>query len=74
MPEQERQLIRRVAAHDLAAGQEFVHRWDDRIKIWISQIAPDEKVEDYAQEVWGHLIQGNWMRLLQWKGLYDDDA
>ena len=48
--------------------------WDPRIKYWISQCAPQEKVEEYAQEVWGPLIEGNWLRLLQWKGLYDDDA
>jgi len=72
--EQERQLIGRLAAHDREAGREFVLMWDNRIKKWISQCAPDEKVEDYAQEVWGHLIQGNWMRVLQWDGLYDDDA
>jgi hypothetical protein len=72
--EQERQLIKRLAAHDPAAGQEFVHNWDHRIKSWISQCAPHEKVEEYAQEVWGHLIEGNWLRLLQWKGLYDDEA
>ena len=48
--------------------------WDPRIKYWISQCAPYEKVEEYAQEVWGHLIEGNWLRLLQWKGLYDDEA
>jgi RNA polymerase sigma factor (sigma-70 family) len=72
--EQQRQLIRRLAAHDRAAGREFVRKFDDRIKRWISEVAAYEKVEEYAQEVWGHLIQGNWMRLLQWKGLYDDEA
>ena len=74
MREEQRQLISRVAAHDPAAGREFVEMWDDRIKYWISQCTPQEKIEEYAQEVWGHLIQGNWMRLLQWNGLYDDDA
>jgi len=74
VPEQQRQLIRRLAAHDRAAGREFVNLWDDRIKYWISQCAAHDKVEEYAQEVWGHLIEGNWLRLLQWRGLYDDDA
>ena len=74
MREEERQFIKRLAHHDPAAGHRFVNMWDDRIKYWISQCAPHEKVEEYAQEVWAHLIQGNWMRLLQWKGLYDDDA
>jgi DNA-directed RNA polymerase specialized sigma24 family protein len=72
--EEQRQLIQRLAAHDRAASREFVRLWDGRIKDWICQCAPHEKVEEYAQEVWGHLIEGNWLRLLQWKGLYDDDA
>ena len=73
MPEDIRQLIRQVAAHDQAAGRAFVHEYDERIKYWVYQRADFEKVEEYAQEVWGHLIQGNWMRLLQWKGLYSDE-
>ena len=73
MTDDVRQLIRRAAAHDPAAGHEFVHRYDAAIKSWVAQRANFEKVEEYAQEVWGHLIQGNWMRLLQWRGLYDDE-
>ena len=63
-----------MAVHDQAASREFVDRWDSRIKSWVAGRATYEKVEEYAQEVWGHLIRGNWMRLLQWDGLYDDDA
>ena len=40
MREEERQLIKRLAAHDPAAGHEFAGKWDDRIKVWISQNAP----------------------------------
>jgi len=72
--DEERNLIHRMAARDPAAGHEFVDRWDDRIKGWIAQRAPNEKVEEYAQEVWAHLIEGNWLTLLQWNGLFDDEA
>ena len=41
---------------------------------WVAQRAAREKVEEYAQEVWIHLVAGNWLRLLQWNGLYDDAA
>ena len=37
-------------------------------------MARHDKVEEYAQEVWGHLIEGNWLRLLQWNGLFNDAA
>ena len=74
MREYETNLIQRMASGDPAAGREFVDRWDDRIKGWIVGRAPGEKVEEYAQEVWAHLIAGNWLRLLQWKALYDPDA
>ncbi len=74
MREEQRNLIQRMAAHDRSAGHEFVDRWDERIKGWISQRVPQQKVEEYAQEVWAHLVAGNWLRLLQWNGLYDDEA
>ncbi|MDH3612023.1 MAG: hypothetical protein OES10_02000 [Gammaproteobacteria bacterium] len=66
MREEERNLIYRMAARNPAAGHEFFDRWDRRIKVWIAQHAKHEKVEEYAQEVWAHLIAGNWLRLLQW--------
>ena len=63
-----------MAARDAAAGHEFVARWHDRLCIWVAQRTAPQNVEEYAQEVWGHLVAGNWLRLLQWKGLYDDEA
>ena len=74
MREYETNLIQNMASGDPAAGREFVDRWDNTIKGWIVGRAPREKVEEYAQEVWAHLIAGNWLRLLQWKPLYDPDA
>ena len=73
MREEERQLIHRMAAGDPNASYEFVEQWSPRIERWVSQRATDEKVEDYAQEVWAHLIAGNWLRLLQWNGLDNDE-
>ena len=63
-----------MAAHDATAGHEFVNRWNERIRQWVARQAAHEMVEEYVQEVWEHLIDGNWLRLLQWKGLYDDEA
>jgi DNA-directed RNA polymerase specialized sigma24 family protein len=72
--EQQRQLIRQLAAGDREAERRFTDDWHDRIRHWVSDIAPSHKVEDYAQEVWLHLQTSSWLRLLQWKPLYDDDA
>lgn len=72
MLEEQRQLIRGLAAHDPIAAEEFVHVWRERILYWTSQHARPHRVEEYAQEVWAHLMAGNWMRLLQWRPLYDD--
>ena len=74
MRDEQRNLIHQMAARDPRAGHEFVSRWDERIKSWVSQRAAYEKIEEYAQEVWAHLVAGNWLRLLQWQGLYDDEA
>ena len=74
MREEERNLIKRMVAGNHSAADEFVSRWDFRIHGWVARNAYHEKVEEYAQEVWAHLIQGNWLRLLQWQALYDDDA
>jgi DNA-directed RNA polymerase specialized sigma24 family protein len=72
--EEQRNLIQRMAAHDRAAGHEFVNIWDERIRSWVYHAATYEKVDEHTQEVWAHLIAGNWLRLLQWNGLYDDEA
>ncbi len=63
-----------MAARDARASDEFVQMWDARIQRWVSQRVGYEKIEEYSQEVWGHLVEGNWLRLLQWNGLFDDDA
>ncbi len=63
-----------MAAGDPAAGHEFVHKWNRRIEYWVAQGTDDEYVEEYTQEVWAHLIEGNWLRLLQWNALFDDEV
>jgi DNA-directed RNA polymerase specialized sigma24 family protein len=70
----QRQLIRRLVSNDRAAADEFFNEWNDRITYWVSGRAAGNKVEEYAQEIWLHLMQGNWLRLLQWRPLYDDEA
>ena len=74
MLEEQRQLIRRLAAGDKAAEDQFANDWYHRIRYWVSDIAPPHKIEDYVHEVWLHLKRSNWLRLLQWKPLYDDGA
>jgi len=59
---------------DRAAAHEFVRVWQPRIQRWIAARTLPYRVDDYAQEVWLHLADGNWLRLLQWRGLYDDEA
>jgi len=63
-----------MAARDPAAGHEFVRMWGPHVTHWVAQNAVHERVEDYSQEVWLHLVAGNWLRVLQWNGLYDDGA
>lgn len=56
------------------AAQQFVDAWNDRIVYWVSRRVPAARVEEYAQEVWLHIMDGNWKRLLQWRPLYDENA
>jgi DNA-directed RNA polymerase specialized sigma24 family protein len=72
--EEQRQLIRRLAAGDRQAEHRFTSEWYDRIRYWVSDIAPPYKIEDYVHEVWLHLKRSNWLRLLQWQPLFDDEA
>ena len=74
MREEQRQLIGRLAAGDRVAAQRFVDTWNERIVHWVWRRAPAARVEEYAQDVWLHIMAGNWMRLLQWQPLYDEDA
>jgi DNA-directed RNA polymerase specialized sigma24 family protein len=73
--EEQRNLIHRMAAQEPGADEEFYEIWHPRIRRWIADQVPHQKVEDYAQEVWNHLSEGrSWLRLLRWDGLYDDEA
>ena len=74
MPEEDRQLIRAMVSGDRGAAHEFVSTWQPRIERWIAVRTLQFRIDDYAQEVWLHLAEGNWLRLLQWRGLYDDEA
>ena len=74
MAQAERRLIKDLIAGNIAAGDEFVRIWQPRIISWIKGRASSIHVVEYAQEVWRHLFEDDWRRLLQWKGLYDDEA
>ena len=74
MPDRDRQLIRAMVSGDRVAAHAFVSNWHPRIEQWIASRTFRHKVDDYTQDVWLHLTEGNWLRLLQWRGLYDDEA
>ena len=74
MPERDRQLIRAMVSGDRRAAHEFASIWHPRIEDWVARRTLRHRVDDYAQEVWLHLAAGNWLRLLQWRGLYNDEA
>ena len=63
-----------MAAGDSAAVNEFVRLWLPRISGWIARKHPRHVIRDYAQEVLIHSARDNWARLLEWRGLYSDDA
>ena len=54
---------------DRAAADEFVYTWHRRIKSWVAVQTATENVDDYVQEVWRHLAEKGWRRLLRWQGL-----
>ena len=74
MLDDERQLIQRLTTLERRAKEEFAYQWRERVRYWVSQHCRPGKVHDYSQEVWAHLSAGRWLRLLQWRPLYDDSA
>ena len=74
MPDEDRKLIKKMVNGDRWAANEFVSAWHPRVQHWIAARTLQHRIDDYAQEVWLHLADGNWLRLLQWRGLYADEA
>jgi len=71
--EEERRLILGVVSGDVTATARFIGIWHPRIYRWIYQNSWLRPVEDAAQEVWYHLLDRSWERLLEWDGLYADN-
>ena len=74
MREEERQLIRRLVVGDVAAEHQFVSMWHPRIYVWAARHTWVRPIDDCVQQIWYHLLDNDCARLLQWQGLYDDDA
>ena len=74
MLEEQRQMIRGLVAGEPYATRQFISLWHPRIYRWLERHSWLRPVEDSAQQVWYHLLDGGWDRLLQWDGLYDDNA
>lgn len=72
MLQQERQLIIGLAAGEERACRDFVMTWHPRIIGWVRSESPPYLVEDYAQDVWQHLMDDGWRRLLRWRPLDHD--
>ena len=70
MFEEERQLIFGVVSGDESATEYFIAVWHPRIYRWLYQKSWLRPVEDSAQQVWYHLLDKGWERLLGWDGLY----
>jgi len=71
--EEERKLIFGVVSGDKAATIKFIDYWHPRIYRWIYQNSWFRPVEDLAQDIWYHLLDDGWERLLRWDGLYEDN-
>ena len=73
MYDDERQLIFGVASGDERATEYFIQEWHPRIFRWIYRHSWLRPVDDVAQDVWYHLLENGWQRLLDWDGLYADN-
>ena len=72
MSEEQRALIRAMATGDRSAERAFFEMWQPRIEHWIASRTVPDRIADYCQEVWFRLAEGSWLRLMQWRGLFDD--
>ena len=72
MCDEQRKLIQALVTGDTRATEEFIFIWHPRIYQWIYRHSWLRPVEDVAQEVWYHLLDHGWERLLGWEGLYRD--
>ena len=74
MYDPERQLIRGLITGDLGATEAFIGHFNPLIRRWIRSNSWLRPVDDIAQQVWYHLLEDHWKRLLSWDGLYADSS
>ena len=72
MTDQDRQLIMGLVTGNPGATNEFLSMWQRRIYSWIRQNSWLRQRDDIAQQVWFHLLENGWDRLLSWDGLYHE--
>jgi len=71
--EEERHLVLGVVSGDEAATEHFISIFHPRIYGWLYQNSWLRPVDDAAQEVWYHLLDHGWERLLDWDGLNEEN-
>jgi len=74
MPDQDRQLIIGLVTGDPDATNEFIKSWQPRIYWWIRDNSWLRQADDVSQQIWFHLLENGWDRLLRWDGLYANTA
>ena len=57
---------------DPGATNEFISFWQPKIYGWIRRHSWIRQADDASQQVWFHLLENGWDRLLQWDGLYGE--
>ena len=74
MPDRDRQHIMGLVTGDPSATNEFISIWQPKIYGWIRRNSWIKQVDDASQQVWFHLLENGWARLLRWDGLYANAA
>ena len=72
MTDRDRQLIMGLVTGNPSATNEFLSMWQPRIYSWIRQNSWLRPRDDISQQIWFHLLENGWDRLLHWDGLYRD--
>ena len=72
MTDHDRQLITGLVTGNPGATNEFIMTWEPQIRSWIRQNSWLRQRDDISQQVWFHLLENGWDRLLSWDGLYHE--
>jgi RNA polymerase sigma factor (sigma-70 family) len=73
MSDRDRQLIKGLVTGDPDATNEFISLWQPRIYRWVRWKSWLKQTEDASQQIWFHLLENSWERLLSWEGLYSEN-